>query len=106
MDIGDLFGKAEDAAKQGMNDILKQGGNAALGFLEQKAIDVLSQDQVQKQQSVQSYVQNNLSGPPSPGSFGAYLGNILQSPVLKTYGAPMLIAIAIIAGGAIFIAKE
>lgn len=106
IDIDSLFGQAKSAAEQGMNDLLKQGGNAALGYLEQKGIDILQQDKAQKEQDLQKFTQQNLNGPPAPGSFGAYLSGVLSSPVLKQYGPMMLIAVAVIAGGSILLARK
>lgn len=90
IDIGSLFGKAEDAAKQGMNDLLKQGGNAGLGFLEGKAVAIIQQDQAKNEAAVQQSIQDNLNTPTAPGSFGAYLSNLAQAPALKTYGPYIL----------------
>lgn len=106
MDIDALFGQAKTAVETGMNDLLKQGGNAALGWLEDKAISVIDQDKAQREAQLKQYVQQNISGPPSPGSFGAYIANLAQSPVLKEFGPSILIGIAIVAGGTILLTRR
>lgn len=99
LDLNALFGKAEAAATQGMNDLLKQGGNAGLGYLEKSAIDVLSADKAQHDTAYQNAVTAQLQSPATPGSFAAYLQGLTQDPVLKQYGGTLIIAV--IAIGAI-----
>lgn len=106
IDLDSLFGQAKEAVSKGMSDVLEQGGNAALGFLEQKAIDIIEQDKAQREKQLQTFTTQNMSGPPAPGSFGAYIGNVLQSPVLKEMGPSIMIGVAIIAVGAIFISSK
>lgn len=93
IDIGQLFGNAEDSVKHGMTDLLHMGGNAGLGFLEGKAISILQQDQADKNSAAQQQIQTTLDQPNAPGSFGAYLSNLAQTPVLKEYGPYILAGI-------------
>lgn len=90
-DIGQVFGNAKSAIEQGMNDVLKQGGNAALGWLEGEAINLLSADKADKEKAFSAGVVDILNRPTASGSLGSYIGNQLQSPVMKNYG-PYIIA--------------
>lgn len=91
INIDDIFGKAKAAAEQGMNDLLKTGGNAALGFLEGQAIAILHADKQQHEQAAQQSAQEILNRPSSP--FGDYVSNIMKNPVLNNYGGPIIFGI-------------
>lgn len=98
--IDDIFGKAKDAAAQGMNDLLKTGGNAALGFLEGQAVAVIQADQANHEQASQAAAQEILNRPSSP--FGDYISNLMQNPVLNQYGPVIIfgLVIVLVAGAA------
>ena len=98
IDIGAMFGDALKSAEQGMSDTLQQGGNAALGYLEQNAINLISADKKTHEEAYQTAVAKNLAQPANPNSFGSYLSNITQSPVIKQYGVYILGAVALIVG--------
>lgn len=92
LDINQLFGKAQDAAEKGMNDLLKTGGNAALGFLEGQAIDILNTDKNKHEQASQAAVQDILNRPSSP--FGDYVSNLMKNPTLNQYGPYIIFGVA------------
>lgn len=96
IDLGQMFGDAKNTVLQGMNDFAKQGGNAAIGYLEGQAIGVIQADQSQHEEAVQQVVTKQLSTPPNPGSFGAYLTGLVQQPVIKQYGLYILGAVGLI----------
>lgn len=102
--IDDLFGKAKAAAEQGMNDLLKTGGNAALGFLEGQAIDILQADKNKHEQSSQAAVQEILNRPSSP--FGEYVSNLMKNPVLNNYGPWIMFGLAGAVGLGIYLRSK
>lgn len=106
LDIGALFGQAEDAAKAGMNDVLNQGGTAALGYLESQAVAVISADQKQNEAATQANVTALLNRPSSPGGIGSYLSSLVQGPALKQYGPYVLVAVAIVVVGTILLSRK
>jgi len=93
MDLGKLFGDAAKAAETGMTDILKQGGNAALGYLEQQAIAIISEDKTQRETQMQGALQQQLTAPSNPSSFGAYMQKVATDPIVKQYGPTVLIGV-------------
>lgn len=105
IDMDQLFGDAKKAASQGMDDLLKTGGNAALGYLEQQAINIISADQAQHTEAAQSNINAILNRPTTAGSFGAYFSNLAQSPALKAYGPYVIGVIAVVAIGAIVLTR-
>lgn len=86
LSLDSLWQGAKQAAEQGMEDMLKIGGNAALGYLEGQAIAILEADKRDKEKAMQNHIATTLQRPGSPNSFGAYLSNAAQSPILKQYG--------------------
>lgn len=92
LNIDDLFGKAKEAATQGMNDLLKTGGNAAIGYLEGQAIQVIQSDKNQHEQASTAAAQEILNRPSSP--FGEYVSNLMKNPVLNTYGPLIIFGLA------------
>ena len=93
MDIGKMFGDAVTSASQGMTDLLKQGGNAALGYLEGQAVSVIQADQAQHEGQFQNMTLAQLNSPGNPNGFGAYLQDLSTNPVLKSYGPLIIVAI-------------
>lgn len=93
IDIAAMFNGGLEAVQQGMSDVTNQGGTAALGFLEQQAIQVLSDDKKQQDAKFQAGVQNILSRPSAPGSFGNYLTGLTTSPIIKQYGVYIMIGL-------------
>ena len=106
LDIGELFGNVWEDVKQGANDVLKTGGNAALGYLEGEAIKILEADKAQNEKNFQTNIKEILQRPSSADSLGAYVANVAQAPVIKEYGPYILIGITLIAMGAIFLNKR
>jgi hypothetical protein len=106
IDLNNLFGQAKSAASQGMNDLLQTGGNSAIGYLEQQAVDVINQDQQQHVEAAQTAASQILSRPTVAGSFSAYLGNVMQNPTLKQYGTPIIIGIVVIAAAAVMLHRK
>lgn len=105
IDLSAIFGGAQAANAQGMTDVLKQGGNAALGYLEQQAIGVIQQDQAQKSAQVQDFIKQQLSTPANPNSFGSYLSNLAGQPVLSQYGIYILGGIALVVAMTLMVRK-
>ncbi len=93
INIGDMFSGGLEAVKQGMSDLTQQGGTAALGYLEQQAIQVLSDDKKQQDAKFQSGIQNILNRPSNPGSFGDYITSMTTSPLIKQYGVYIMIGL-------------
>lgn len=96
IDLGAMWGDAMNTAKQGMTDLLKQGGNAGLGYLEGQAIAVIQADQAQHEEAVKQSITNALNTPPNPNSFGSYLSGLTQQPIIKQYGLYILGAVGLI----------
>lgn len=94
INIDDIFGKAKAAAEQGMNDLLKTGGNAAIGYLEGQAIQVLRADQRGHEEASAQAAQEILSRPSSP--FGDYVSNLMKNPVLNQYGPAIIIGLIVV----------
>lgn len=103
IDIGQLVGDAEDAVSQGMSDLTKQGGNAALGYLEGQAIAVIQADQVQHNDAAKQATADMLARPTTPNSFGAYFSNLASQPIIQQYGLYILGAVAVIVGITVFV---
>lgn len=97
LDLDQLFGSAKEAISQGMNDVLKQGGNAAIGYLEGEAIAILAADKADKEKAFQEGVAQILTRPSSSNSFGAYVQNVAQSPIIKEYGGYIIAGAAVVA---------
>ena len=105
-DISQLFGSSGDTAKSGMSDVLKSGANAALGYLEQQAINVISADKKQHEIQAQASGASLLQHPSNPNSFGSYFSNLMQGPALQTYGPYVLGGVAIVAIITIMMARR
>jgi hypothetical protein len=97
LDFNSLFNQAKQAVNQGMNDLLKTGGNAAIGYLENQAVALIQADQKQHEAEFQTNVADILKRPGAADSFGSYLSNVSQSPVIKEYGGYILGAVVGIA---------
>ncbi len=106
LDLDQLFGDAWKAAEQGMNDVLKTGGNAALGYLEDQAIAIIAADRDQHLKEAQDHTKEILSRPTAEGSFGEYLKSMIQSPTLQTFGAPMLMMFVAVGVGGYFLLRK
>lgn len=105
LDISNLVGQAEDAASKGMSDLLSQGGNAGLGFLEQQAINTIAADQAKHTAAYQASVANTLNAPAVPGSFSSYLSSITQGPIIQQYGIYIAAAVAVIVGATLLVRR-
>lgn len=105
LDIDALWGNAKEAINQGMNDLLKSGGNAAIGYLEQQAVNIISEDQKKHIQDAQAATQAIMSRPTDANSFGAYLSGIAQNAGVRQYGPAMMIAVVVVGVAAVFIYK-
>lgn len=105
-DLNALFGQAKDAATTGMNDLLKTGGNAGLGFLEGQAVAIISADQAQHEQASSAAVTEILNRPSTPGGFGSYMQGLLQRPILKQYGPYVLVGVLVLIGLGIYLKKK
>ena len=105
LDLNALFGQAKDAATTGMNDILKTGGNAGLGYLEGQAVAIISADQSQHEQAAQKAVTDVLNRPSSPGGFGSYMQGLIQNPALKQYGPYVIVGAVVLIGLGLYLRK-
>lgn len=103
LDIGQIFGNIQKDVGAGMNDILKLGGNAALGYLEQQAINVLEAHKSELEGQFQSDLKQVIQRPSSADSIGSYIGNIAKSPVIKEYGPYILGVVCVVALGTLFL---
>lgn len=106
LSLDQIFGDARRAVETGMNDALQWGSTAGLGFLEQKAIDLLEADKKQRETAFQTNVVNALQQPGTPGSFGDYFSSLLQRPVLKEYGPYVMIGLGVFAVGVIIVTSK
>jgi hypothetical protein len=105
LDVSQLFGNAVDSAKAGMGDLLNQGGNAGLGYLEQQAIDVIKSDQTAHTEAYQASVASQLAQPSVPGSFSSYISGITQGPIVKQYGIYILAGVALVIGATMLVRR-
>lgn len=105
-DFGAVFESIKNDVEKGMSDVVKVGSSALPAYLEGKLIDVIEADKAQHEKDFQQKLGTLLSGPSSENSFGAWFANAAQAPVLKEYGPYILLGVAVIALGAIFIAKK
>ena len=106
LDIDQLWNNAKEAADKGMNDLLKSGGNAAIGYLEQQGINILNADSQKHMQDAQAATTAIMSRPSSANSFGAYLSGIVQNSGLKTYGPGVILAVAVVGVAAVFLFRK
>lgn len=106
MDLDELWTNAKTAAEQGMNDLLKTGGNSALGYFEDQAIAIIKADRDKHITEAQDHAKEILSRPTVEGSFGEYLKSVFQSPLLQNYGTPMLFMIGAVAIGGYILLKK
>lgn len=105
-DIGQLFQNVEQAASQGMSDVLKTGGNAAIGYLEGQAVQIIQADQKQHEVSFQDATMQMMQRPTAANSISAYVQNLMQAPALKEYGPYVLLFLGTIVCGSIIIGKK
>jgi hypothetical protein len=103
LNIGDIFQNIQKDVGAGMNDILKLGGNAALGYLEQQAINVLEAHKSELEGQFQSDLKDVIKRPSSANSIGAYVGNIAKSPIVTEYGPYILGVVVVVALGTLFL---
>lgn len=103
LDISAIFGNIQKDVSAGMNDVLKLGGNAALGYLEDQAIKILEADKADKEKIFKTDLATILKRPGSGDSLGAYLGNVAQSPIIKEYGPYILMGVCIVAVGTVML---
>ena len=96
IDLSAMFDQAKAAAEQGMSDALKQGGNAAVGFLEKGAIDILNADKAKHEEEVKKSVKNTLDTPVKKGSFQDYLKNLATGPAMQSYGPYIIGAVGLV----------
>lgn len=106
LSLDSIFGEAKRAAETGMNDALQWGATAGLGFLEQKAIDLLHADKTKREAAFQQSATQALQQPGTPGSLGDYMSNLLQKPVLKEYGPYVIGGLAVFAVGVYLVTRK
>ena len=105
-DLNALFNNAKEAASQGMNDVLKIGGNAALGYLEDQAVQVIKADQAQHTEQAQAAITDVLNRPSTPNGIGAYFSGLVQNPALKQYGPYVIVGIVAVVGLTLFLRSK
>lgn len=96
LDLGAMWDQAKKSAEQGMNDLLKQGGNAGLGYLEGQLVSVIQADQAHHEEQSKQATAEMLARPASPNSFGTYFTNLAGQPLVKQYGPYILAGTALI----------
>lgn len=96
IDLNSLINGAVSSSAQTGQDLWQSVGQGALAYVEGQAISVIKTDQDSHAKQAQSTVQNILQRPTSAGSFGEYLSNLFQNPVLANYGPYILFVVAAI----------
>lgn len=105
LDLGQVFGNAVDAIKNEGNDLLKMGWNAGLGYLEDQAIKIIEADRSDKEAAFKQGVATAINRPTSTESFGAYISNLAQQPVIKQYGPYVIGGILLFGVLAVFMGR-
>lgn len=106
LDLGQIFGNAVEAIEQSADDAWKTVSHGALGYLENEAIKVLQADKAKNEKAFQTNLSEILNRPTSADSMGAYLSNMVQSPVLKEYGPYVIGAVVLCFGVAVLIGSK
>lgn len=94
--------ETRDAAEKGMTDLLQQGGNAGLGYLEKQTVAIISADQAQHEKNFQNAVAKSIATPSTGDSFSNYVSNLASSPAIKAYGPYMLLGLGVFAVGVLW----
>lgn len=98
----DIWGQAEAAIDQGWKDFQSVGVPALQSAAEQWGIQVLTEQNKKTSAELKEATQAVLDRPSADGSFGSYLAEAFQAPVLDKYGPHILIgAVALIVIGVI-----
>ena len=98
----DIWGQAETAVNQGFKDLQTVGVPALQNAAEQWAINVLKEQNKETSAQLKEVTKEVLDRPSSEGSFGSFLAESFQAPVLDKYGPHILIgAVALIVVGVI-----
>ena len=105
LDISAIFGSAKQAAETGMNDLLKLGGAAALGYIEDQAMKALAEDKARNEAIFKTKAEEILKRPTAANSLGGYVSDLVESPLAKTYAPYVLGVAAVVAIGMIFLSK-
>lgn len=98
----DIWGQAERAVNQGFNDLQTIGVPALQNAAEQWGIAVLTEQNKETSAQLKEVTKEVLNRPSAEGSFGSFLAEGFQAPVLEKYGPHILIgAVALIVVGVI-----
>lgn len=103
MDLGALFGQAEQTVSQQVNDLVNTGGNALIGFAEAQGVQILQGDQAKREQVVQAKAVQVMNDPSPTNPFSKYLQGVLSKPVVQKYGPWAVAGIAAVAIGAVIL---
>lgn len=106
IDIGAIFDSAKQAVEQSANDAYKTITTSGLGYLEDQAIKVLQADKAQNEKAFQTHAATILQRPSALDSFGAYVSNLTQSPVLKEYGPYVIGAVVLCFGVLVLVGRK
>jgi len=106
INLEQIFGNAKEAITQSADDAWKTVSHGALGYLENEAIKVLQADKAQNEKAFQTNVAEILKRPTATDSMGAYLSNMVQSPVLKEYGPYVIGAVVLCFAAALLLGRK
>jgi len=98
----DIWGQAEAAVQQGFNDLQTVGVPALQNAAEQWGISVLQEQNKETSATLKEVTKEVLNRPSAEGTFGSFLAEGFQAPVLDKYGPHILIgAVALVVVGII-----
>jgi len=106
LNLSDLFSSAKSAVEQTANDAMKLGYHSGLGYLEDQAIRIISADKAQHDANFKKATTEILNRPTAVGSFGGYISDLAQSPVLKQYGPYVIIGILLVGGAFVLMGRK
>ena len=104
--IDEMWGNVTKSAEQAIGDLWRNASSSVPAYIEGQAISILEADKKKHEAEFQRNAAEILARPTSADSFSAYISNQLQSPVIKQYGAPILIAIVAIGITAIMMSRK
>lgn len=90
----DIWGQAEKAVSDGWNDLQRVGVPALQNAAEQWGIQVLTEQNKKTSAELKQVTKEMLDQPSADGSFGSFLKEGFQAPVLDKYGPHILIGAA------------
>lgn len=91
-----LFGDALKTADKGMTDLLYMGGNSGLGVLEEPGLKPILADQTSISQNFPVSTMQDIKRQNVFDAGAAIVENALDQAVVKNYGPPILVFLALI----------